>query len=332
MTISIGVPTHNHGQYLAATLDSLLAQTVPPDEIVVSDDNSTDNTPEVLGRYEGRVRILRPPKRLAMVDHFNFLVENLSGDWFALLGSDDVAEPRFVDILGRAASGSREAVLVRGGWQAISLSGRPLGSHRLWSTASVTRPPRTFIEQLSGPKPSLSATLCRRSAWVEVGGFPASLRHAFDWGLYLRLSAMGSFITTHRMVAKFRTGYAHSKLVSRLVDKAHDERVMALEIAPAVAKVLGLSAEPAMSRAAQSRLKAMLLEADIATDADVRARVVTELRPLATALGQERLLDDFTAGQLVATPVRFRKLASGVSVIDAQVRTIRDRLIRVGPS
>lgn len=332
MTISIGVPTHNHGQYLAATLDSLLAQTVPPDEIVVSDDNSTDNTPEILGRYEGRVRILRPPTRLTMVDHFNFLTANLSGDWFTLLGSDDIAEPRFVDIVGRAARRSCEAVLVRGGWQALSLSGRPLGSHRLWSTASVTRPPRTFIEQLWGPKPSLSASLCRRSAWVEVGGFPASLRHSFDWGLYLRLSAIGSFITTHRAVVKFRTGYPNSKIVSRLVDKAHDERVIALEIAPTVAKILGLSAGPAMSRAAEYRLKAMLSEADLATDADVRARVATELRPLAIALGRERLLDDFTAGKPVATPVRFRKLASGVSVINAQVRTVGDRFIRLGRS
>lgn len=330
MTISIGVPTHNHGQYLAGTLESLLAQTVPPDEIVVSDDNSTDNTPEILDRYEGRVRILRPPKRLAMLDHFNYLVRNLSGDWFALLGSDDIAEPRFVDILGRAATGSREAVLVRGGWQAISLSGRPLGSHRLWSTASVTRPPRTFIEQLRGPKPSLSATLCRRSAWVEIGGFPPSLRHAFDWGLYLRLSAMGPFITTHRVVAKFRTGYPYSKLVSRLVDKAHDERVIALEIAPTVAKILGLSAGPTMSRAAEYRLRAMLSEADLATDADARARVATELRPLAIALGRERMLDEFAAGKPVATPARFHKLASGVSVINAQMRTVGDLLIRPG--
>jgi glycosyltransferase involved in cell wall biosynthesis len=330
MSISVGIPTYNQGQFLVEALDALLSQTVAPDEIVVSDNSSTDGTKDILRRYEGRVRLIRPPEFLPMVAHFNFLVENMGGDWFSVLGGDDVAEPWFVEHLSQAARKERDGVMVRGGWRLVSLSGRPVGHHRLWSTATVTRAPQSFLEELGGPKPWLSAVLFRRSAWSEVGGFPTSLRHSFDWGLYLRLSAIGSFVTTHRTVSRFRTGYPKSKDISRFVDKAHDERVIALEIAPAVAKILGLSAEPAMARAAQYRLKAMLFEADIATDAGVRARVATELRPLATALDQERLLDDFTAGQVVATPVRFRKLVSGVQVINAQSRTVVDRLIRLG--
>jgi hypothetical protein len=267
-----------------------------------------------------------------MVAHFNFLVEHMSGDWFSVLGGDDIAEPRFVEHLSRAAVKERDAVLVRGGWLLASQTGRLVGHHRLWTTAAVTRAPQSFLEQLQGPKSCLSAVLFRRSAWSEVGGFPTSLRHSFDWGLYLRLSAIGSFVTTRRTVVRFRAGYPSSKLMARLVDKAHDERVMALEIAPAVAKILGLSAGPAMSKAAKYRLKTMLSEADIATDADVRARVATELRPLAADLGQERLIDDFTAGKPVAAPVRFRRLASGVSVINTQVRASGDWIIRLGRS
>jgi hypothetical protein len=332
MTISIGVPTHNNGQYLAATLDSLLAQTVPPDEIVVSDDNSTDSTAEVLGRYEGRVRILRPPERLTMIEHFRYVAENLSGDWVALIGADDVAEPRFIDILGRAARSSREAVLVRGGWHVMSLSGRRFGSHRLWSTASLTRPPRTFIELLRGPKPLLSTTLVRRSALLKIGGVPACLRHSFDWGMYLRLSALGTFITTHRIVGRFRTGYPISKKVGRLVDKAHDERVIALEVAPAVAKSLGLSAGPAMRRAAEYRLRAMLSEADLATESELRGRVADELRPMAVALGRERWLDDFAARKPAEAADRLAMLGSGASVIGAQLRSLGDRVVRLGRS
>ncbi len=332
MRISVGIPSHNQGQFLAEALDALLTQTVPPHEIIVSDDHSNDGTTEVLRQYEGRVQVIRPPERLSMVAHFNFLVEHMSGDWFSVLGGDDIAEPRFVEHLSRAAARERDAVLVRGGWLLVSQFGRPSGHHRLWSTATVTRAPQSFVEELLGPKQCLSAVLFRRSAWLEVGGFPASLRHSFDWGLYFRLSVMGSFITTHRTVAKFRTGYPNSKLISRLVDKAHDERVIALEIAPAVARILGLSAGPAMSRAAEYRLKAMLYEADLATDAEVRARVATELRPMAIAFGQGRLLEDFTARKPVATPIRFRRLVSGVSVINAQVRSVGDQFIRLGQS
>ena len=78
MSVSVGVPVYNQGQYLAETLDSLLAQTMPPDEITVSDNHSTDETAEVLRRYEGRVRIIRPPEHLPMTAHWNFVVQNQS--------------------------------------------------------------------------------------------------------------------------------------------------------------------------------------------------------------------------------------------------------------
>lgn len=329
MSVSVGIPSHNQGQFLAEALDALLSQTQPPDEILLSDDNSTDGTNEVLRRYGGRIRVIRPPKRLSMVEHFNFLVENMSGDWFSVLGGDDVAEPRFVEHLSRAAAWEPDAVLVRGGWAWTSQSGRRVGRNRLWSTASVTKTPVSFLEELHGPKACLSAVLFRRSAWLKAGGFPVRLRHSFDWGSYLFLSALGPFTTTHRIVAGFRTGYPVNKTVSRLVDKAHDERVIALEVAPMVARNLGLSAEPAMRRAAKYRLEAMLVEAGLATDADLRVRVATELRPLAVALGRERLLDDFAAGKPVASPVHFQKLARGGAVIRAQLRSTRERLARL---
>jgi hypothetical protein len=328
LKVSVGIPSHNQGQFLTGAIDALLRQTVPPDEIIISDDHSTDGSDEVLRRYEGRVRVIRQPERLSMVEHFDSLVGQMNSDWFAVLGGDDIAGPRFVEHLSRAATRERDAVLVRGGWAWLSQSGRRLGHHRLWSTASVTRAPRSFLEELHGPKACLSAVLFRRSAWLEIGGFPASLTHSFDWGAYLRLSAIGAFVTTHRIVCGYRTGYPTTRVVDRLIDKAHDERAIALEIAPMVARELGLSAEPAMRRAAEFRLESMLLEAELATDADVRARVAAELRPLAVALGRESLVDGYAAGEPVASSVHMRKLASGVLVLDARLRSVRERLAR----
>lgn len=333
MRISVGVPAYNQGQYLTETLDSLLNQTVPPDEIVVSDNHSTDETDQVLRRYAARVRVIRPPEHLPVTAHWNYLVENLTGDWFSLLSSDDVAEPGFVDYLSSAVTCDRNAVLVRGGWLTISPSGHPTGRCLLWSTSTVTEPPRTFTEQLRGPKVSFAAFLCRRSAWAEVGGFPSCLRGYPDWGLWLRLSPVGSFVTTHRVVSRYRA-YPANRHLGRLVDFAHDERLIMLEVAARAAQELGLPTTGVMQRAAARRLTTFLAQtSEMVTGAEIRVQMAAELRPLAIATGLEPVLDDFTAGKPLPRPARFRWLASGASVIDAQVRTVGDRFIRLrGPS
>lgn len=56
---SLIIPAHNRGALIERTLLSALDQSVPFDEIIVVDDGSTDNTPEVLQRFSDRVRYIR---------------------------------------------------------------------------------------------------------------------------------------------------------------------------------------------------------------------------------------------------------------------------------
>lgn len=329
MRISVGVPAYNQGQYLAETLDSLLNQTVPPDEIVVSDNHSTDETPDILRRYEGRVRVIRPPEHLPMTAHWNFVVENLSGEWFSLLSSDDVAEPGFVRHLSRAVTRDRNAVLVRGGWLTISPSGETIRRCRLWSTSNVTEPPLTFFELLQASKVSFAAFLCRWSAWKEVGGFPVALRIHGDRGLWLRLSAVGSFVTTHRLVARYRAGTPDSQTSGRWIGAAHDEVVCALQVVPRVADDLRLSSHTAMRLAATRRLAAFLAQADAVSDAYARAQIVTELSPLADAFDQKWILSEFLAGRPARPIAHTSWVTSSATVVRAQLRTIAYRCSRL---
>jgi hypothetical protein len=73
-----------------------------------------------------------------------------------------------------------------------------------------------------------------------------------------------------------------------------------------------------------------LAEAAGLDDAEIRGLVVDELRPVAAATGLEPMLDDFTAGRPLPRPARFRRLAGGASVINAQMRTVADRFVRLG--
>ena len=63
MRVSLIIATFNHARFLDAAIDSALAQTLGAVDVIVVDDGSTDDTPAVLARYAGRVRVLRQPNR-----------------------------------------------------------------------------------------------------------------------------------------------------------------------------------------------------------------------------------------------------------------------------
>src|SRR4051794_5914902 len=58
-TVSVVIATYNHGPYLREAIDSALAQTHPPLDVIVVDDGSTDDTAEILRTYGGRIRAMR---------------------------------------------------------------------------------------------------------------------------------------------------------------------------------------------------------------------------------------------------------------------------------
>ena len=76
-TISICIPCYNSEKYIRTTIESALAQSLPADEILMSDDRSPDRSFEIVKEYEGvpRVRILRPPQRTTLGGHYRFLLE-----------------------------------------------------------------------------------------------------------------------------------------------------------------------------------------------------------------------------------------------------------------
>jgi glycosyltransferase involved in cell wall biosynthesis len=96
--ISVVVPSFNAGRWVAASLDSILAQTVPPGEVVVVDDGSTDDTPQILAAYGDRVRVVRAAHGgLAAARNLGLAV--VTGDWIAFQDADDVARPDRLAVL-----------------------------------------------------------------------------------------------------------------------------------------------------------------------------------------------------------------------------------------
>jgi len=90
--VSVVIPAHDAAQTLAATLDSVLAQTYPRIEIIVVDDGSRDATPAVLARHAPRVRAVRQAHG-GLAAARNAGLAAARGAFIALLDADDLCEP-----------------------------------------------------------------------------------------------------------------------------------------------------------------------------------------------------------------------------------------------
>ncbi len=90
--ISVIIPTFNRAWSLARAIDSVLAQTLAPKEIIVVDDGSTDRTAQVLAAYGDRIQILTR-QNAGVSSARNAGIRHSTGDWVALLDSDDEWKP-----------------------------------------------------------------------------------------------------------------------------------------------------------------------------------------------------------------------------------------------
>jgi len=88
LTVSVVIPAYNSGGYLARTLDSVIAQSRPADEIIVIDDGSTDETGEVAAKYGDQIKYIYQENAGAAAAR-NTGIENASGEWIAFLDGDD---------------------------------------------------------------------------------------------------------------------------------------------------------------------------------------------------------------------------------------------------
>lgn len=91
-TVSVAVVNHNYGRYLDQCLSSIVDQVRPPDQVVVVDDGSTDDSREVLRHWGDRVDIVLQ-QNSGQTAATNVALTACTGDVVALLDSDDLALP-----------------------------------------------------------------------------------------------------------------------------------------------------------------------------------------------------------------------------------------------
>jgi glycosyltransferase involved in cell wall biosynthesis len=205
--VDVIIPCYNQGQYLAETLDSVLAQTYPHVQAIVIDDGSTDATPEVASRYGDRIRYLRKENAGVSAARNTGILE-ARGDFVHFLDSDDCLRPDLLEKHMAAAAVHPEAAVFHSSFHAVNSRGQFVEEVRIDPT-----PVDAFHHLLCGLHFPPCTVTVRRAALANAGLFDTSLRCSEDWDVWLRLAARGyAFVTVSDAFAVYRR---HPGSVSR---------------------------------------------------------------------------------------------------------------------
>jgi glycosyltransferase involved in cell wall biosynthesis len=186
--VSVLIPTYNRAQFLGESVRSVLGQTVPPLEVLIIDDGSTDDTAKVARGFGDTIRYIHKENG-GKSTAINLGLQNIQGEFVWVMDDDDVALP---DALERHL-----AALAANPGAGFSYSGYILGSTRPDGTLAPgeERPLPQFDEQdfllrlmernfIRGSP----AMLVRSACFREVGNYDTALIRSQDYEMTLRLA------------------------------------------------------------------------------------------------------------------------------------------------
>lgn len=214
--VSIVVASYNHAEYLAQRMDSLIAQTYPHIEIVVIDDCSTDDSLQVLRRYENnqRVRLIARERNGGWVAVSNQGIELSRGEFIIFANCDDACEPLLIERLVSAMrSGDNVGIAFCRSWlvdkdnQILSddLRSQQIAFQKRCSVDALI-PGAEMGKYLlhSCVIPNLSAALIRRECFSRVGVLSPDYRACSDWDLFFRVAEHFDFSYVSQPLNLFR--------------------------------------------------------------------------------------------------------------------------------
>jgi glycosyltransferase involved in cell wall biosynthesis len=185
--ITTVVPVYNRFEYLNDCLESVLSQTRPPDEVLVVDDCSSNSVQEYLATtpFENQVTVLRTDRNRRVSGARNWGWRHARGNLITFIDSDDLWEPRKMEMQLRHLRENPDADGVFGAMTAFSPDGRT----QPWAN---NRPPLlTVASALIDLTIPIQTLMLRRSALEQIGGFDESFGILDDKDVTLRLALHG---------------------------------------------------------------------------------------------------------------------------------------------
>lgn len=223
--ISVLMPVFNSARYVQSAVRSVLDQSERDFELVVIDDGSSDGSTELLRTLavtDSRIRLTTRENR-GLIATRNELLTQAHGELLAWMDSDDVAMSDRLASQARVFAQQPELVCLGGGVLEVDDDGWPL--HRNAYPTGDTE----LRASLESSPVCFPATMMRRAAVSQVGGFREVFAMGEDYDLILRLSEVGQLANLTQIVLEYRR-YAESTSI-RLSQRWPQYRELAQQLA-----------------------------------------------------------------------------------------------------
>lgn len=205
MLFSVVTPSYNQGQFIKATLDSVLKQDYPHIEHIVMDGGSTDETVSILENYDDPRLTWTSEKDNGQSDAINKGMQQVSGDILAYLNSDDLYLPGTLARVAAYFAANPDVDLVYGSCYTVDAQGQRIESDPRIKVNYIVSP-ITLADALTMrivlPQQGI---FWRRQVTDTIGLFDESLHYRMDFDYWLRAMMAGfKFAPITDYIAAFR--------------------------------------------------------------------------------------------------------------------------------
>ena len=209
--VSILICCHNRGHLLPQTMESVFAQEYKPVEIVVLDDGSTDNTPELMASFGDRVRYYWQENQ-GVAAARTAACRLAKGEYIAFQDDDDLMPPKRIILLYEALCQHPKASFAMGDWACIDREGNFTGERSNFKIKLGAKDNETFLIEdgykavlwpLVSPVPH--TTLFRKADGERIGWFDTRFFHSCeDTDFFARCGQLGPIEYVPEIVSYYR--------------------------------------------------------------------------------------------------------------------------------
>jgi glycosyltransferase involved in cell wall biosynthesis len=205
--ISIITPSFNQGQFLEETFLSIINQNYPALELIVIDGGSTDNSVEIIRKYERHIKYWVSEKDNGQSEAINKGLKIATGDIINWINSDDILMPNALHAIGNIFSQlPEETGLIHGGTIAFN-NDADLYTDFGYDEVNTER----YLAGIAFPQPS---AFFLRKLLLDVGYLNEDLHFKMDYDLYSRMVLKTNFLKVTNVFSKYRL-HESSKTVSQ---------------------------------------------------------------------------------------------------------------------